>query len=232
VYQINFRWLGAGEIRYAVENPTNGDMIHFHHEHYSNRNTDVHIDNPSLKIGYVAASLGGDGTSIVVEGASMMGAIEGLINTTKLPTAIFADTGSGQNFANNTWHHALTINNNVVFRGKINTREIILKNINAAFSGTGPVTVALILNPTGVADTREFNSINEYSSVSTSNTTSVVTLGDQRLMYIFDVEAGGSGTQVLEDLRIAIPPGNEVTVLIRSSATITRTAISMSWVED
>jgi hypothetical protein len=51
-------------------------------------------------------------------------------------------------------------------------------------------------------------------------------------MYIFDVEAGGSGTQVLEDLRIAIPPGNEVAVLIRSSATITRTAISMSWVED
>ena len=232
VYQINFRWLGAGEIRYAIENPINGDMIFFHHEHYSNRNTDVHIDNPSLKIGYVAASLGGDGTSIVVEGASMMGAIEGLINTTKLPTAIFADTGSGQNFAQNTWHHALTINNNVVFTGKINTREILLKNINAAFTGTGPVTVALILNPTGLATTREFSSINEYSSVSTSNTNSVVTLGDQRLMYIFDVEAGGSGTQVLEDLRIAIPPGNEVSVLIRSSAQITRTAISMSWVED
>jgi hypothetical protein len=51
-------------------------------------------------------------------------------------------------------------------------------------------------------------------------------------MYIFDVEAGGSGTQVLEDLRIAIPPGNEVSVLVRSSATITRNAISMSWIED
>jgi hypothetical protein len=215
VYQINFRWLGAGEIRYAIENPINGDMIHFHHEHYSNRNTDVHIDNPSLKIGYVAASLGGDGTSIVVEGASMMGAIEGLINTTKLPTATFRESTANLNF--NTWYHVLTAANSVVYRGKINTREIILKNINCAFSGTGPVTVALILNPTGLADSREFNSINEFSSVYTSNTTSVVTLGDQRLMYIFDVEAGGSGTQVLEDLRIAIPPGNEV---------------SMSWIED
>lgn len=230
VYQINFRWLGAGEIRYAIENPTNGDMIHFHHEHYSNRNTDVHIDNPSLKIGYVAASLGGDGTSIVVEGASMMGAIEGLINTTKLPTATFRE--STANLNSNTWYHVLTAANSVVYRGKINTREIILKNINAAFSGTGPVTVALILNPTGLADTREFNSINEFSSVYTSNTTSVVTLGDQRLMYIFDVEAGGSGTQVLEDLRIAIPPGNEVAVLVRSSQQITRNAISMSWIED
>jgi hypothetical protein len=176
----------------------------------------------------------------------MMGAIEGLINTTKLPTATFRE--SDTNLTADTWYHVLTAANSVVFRSKINTREIILKNINAAFSGTAPVTVALILNPTGLADTREFNSINEFSSVSTSNTTSVVTLGDQsvstsnttsvvtlgdqRLMYIFDVEAGGSGTQVLEDLRIAIPPGNEVAVLIRSSATITRTAISMSWVED
>jgi len=230
VFQINFRWLGAGEIRYAIENPINGDMIYFHHEHYSNRNEDVHIDNPSLKIGYVAASLGGTGTDVVVEGASMMGAIEGIITTTKLPTATFRE--SDANLTGDTWYHVLTAANNVVFRGKINTREILLKNINSAFSGTGPVTVALLLNPTGLITPREFVSLNEYSSVSTSNTTSVVTLGDQRLMYIFDVEAGGSGTQFLEDLRIAIPPANEVSVLIRSPQQITRNAISMSWVED
>jgi len=230
VFQINFRWLGAGEIRYAIENPINGDMIYFHHEHYSNRNEDVHIDNPSLKIGYVAASLGGTGTDVVVEGASMMGAIEGVITTTKLPTATFRE--STTNLTANTWHHVLTVSNNLVFRGKINTREILLKNINSAFSGTGPVTVALLLNATGLATTREFVSLNEYSSVSSSNTTSVVTLGDQRLMYIFDVEAGGSGSQDLEDLRIAIPPANEVSILVRSPQQITRNAISMSWVED
>jgi len=230
VFQINFRWLGAGEIRYAIENPINGDMIYFHHEHYSNRNEDVHIDNPSLKIGYVAASLGGTGTDVVVEGGSMMGAIEGVITTTKFPTATFRE--SDTNLTADTWHHVLTVSNNLVFRGKINTREILLKNINSAFSGTGPVTVALLLNATGLATTREFVSLNEYSSVSSSNTTSVVTLGDQRLMYIFDVEAGGSGSQVLEDLRIAIPPSNQLSVLIRSPQQITRNAISMSWVED
>ena len=230
VFQINFRWLGAGEIRYAIENPINGDMIYFHHEHYSNRNVDVHIDNPSLKIGYVAASLGGTGTDVVVEGGSMMGAIEGVITTTKFPTATFRE--SDTNLTADTWHHVLTVSNNLVFRGKINTREILLKNINSAFSGTGPVTVALLLNATGLATTREFVSLNEYSSASSSNTTSVVTLGDQRLMYIFDVEAGGSGSQVLEDLRIAIPPSNQLSVLIRSPQQISRNAISMSWVED
>jgi hypothetical protein len=65
VYQINFRWLGAGEIRYAIENPTNGDMMFFHHEHYTNRNEFPHLDNPSMKIGYVAANLGSPTSGVV-----------------------------------------------------------------------------------------------------------------------------------------------------------------------
>ena len=37
------------------------------------------VDNPSLKVGWVAASLGGTGTDIYVSGGSMLGAIEGLV---------------------------------------------------------------------------------------------------------------------------------------------------------
>ena len=78
-------------MRYAIENPLNGDMIFFHHEHYSNRNTDVHLDNPSLKIGYVAAELNGNsGAGVTVSGASMLGAIEGLVNPTNYPIAAYS----------------------------------------------------------------------------------------------------------------------------------------------
>ena len=233
VFQINFRWLGAGEIRYAIENPINGDMIYFHHEHYSNRNEDVHIDNPSLKIGYVAASLGGTGTDVVVEGASMMGAIEGVITNTKFPTATFADTGAGQNLSANVWHHALTIKNNVVFKDKINTREVLIKNLNSAFTtgGSAPVAVGLILNPSSVATTRDYTSINTWSSVSRSNTTSTVDLTADRLLYLLDVGTAGASVD-LNELRIAIPPNNELSMVIRSTAIISRSAVSMSWVED
>ncbi len=48
VFQINYRWLGAGEQRYAIENPINGDMIFFHHAHYSNRYNIPWVDNPFL----------------------------------------------------------------------------------------------------------------------------------------------------------------------------------------
>ena len=233
VFQINFRWLGAGEIRYAIENPINGDMIYFHHEHYSNRNEDVHIDNPSLKIGYVAASLGGTGTDVVVEGASMMGAIEGVITTTKLPTATFADTGTAAGLAADTWHHVLTIKNNVVFKGKINTREVLIKNLNGAFTtaASSPVAVGLVLNPSSVATPREYTSISTWSSVSRSNTESTVDLTADRLLYLLDVGTSGASVD-LNGLRIAIPPNNELSIIIRSTGGISRSAVSTSWVED
>ena len=42
VFQINFRWLGAGQIRFSIENPLNGDMIVFHEIRYANNYDDVH----------------------------------------------------------------------------------------------------------------------------------------------------------------------------------------------
>jgi len=234
VFQINFRWLGAGEIRFAIENSVDGEMVFFHHIHYSNQNTDVHIDNPSLKIGYVAASLGGTGSNIVVEGASIMGAIEGVINPTKLPVAHFSDTGAGQNLAADTWHHLLTIKNSLLSNDKINSREIIFKNINSALttSGNPPITVALILNLTGTSTDLVMTELNTYSTAHVSDTEATVTLGSQRLAYSFSTSSGGSTSINLNDLRIAMPPGSTLSVIGRSTGQITRSSISLSWIED
>ena len=130
VYQINFRWLGAGEMRFAVENPTTGDMMPIHHIHYTNRNNTVHLDNPSLKLGYVAANLDGNtGAGVTVSGASMMGAIEGVINTTTLPIGAFRTKTGGMN-TTDTKYHLLTIKGGMIVNNKINTRELIVKKIS------------------------------------------------------------------------------------------------------
>ena len=52
VFQIDFRWLGAGVIRYAIEDERTGQLIPFHLEHYVNKNTRSHLSNPSMRIGY------------------------------------------------------------------------------------------------------------------------------------------------------------------------------------
>ena len=234
IFQINFRWLGAGELRFAIENPINGDMIFFHHIHYSNQNIDVHIDNPSLKIGYVAASLGGTGTNVVVEGASMMGGIEGLIQNTKLPVAANVSYNPAGNLSNNTYHHALTVHNRLVYGGKINTREVLLKNINASFTttSTAPVTVILFYDFDALPDLEYTTQSDEFSSVYYSTTTGSVTLGNNLPIYVIDVPGGGNSSVDLTDLRIAVPPNHNISAVVFSSQAISRVALALTWVED
>lgn len=234
VYQINFRWLGAGELRFAVENPINGDMIFFHHEHYSNRNTDVHIDNPSLKIGYVAASLGGTGTNVTVTGASMMGAIEGIIQSTTLPTSAYRLNAT--TFAQNLLHHGLTVHNRLIFNNKINTRELLIKEVSIVTTGSGqnePVEVVLFYNFDGLPSPSVYNIINSTESSAFYNETEgTLTQGTNFPIYSFFITNPGAQTINLEDLRIAIPPNNDITVAVQCTGTLTGLGVGLTFLED
>lgn len=232
VYQINFRWLGAGEMRFAVEDPGSGDLVYFHHIHYSNQNTDVHLDNPSLKVGYVAANLSGAplAQEVKVCGASMLGAIEGEIRPTKLPSA--AQNANTTNITANTLTHILSIKNRTLFQNKINTREFILKNLNAAFTQASatPVEVYIMFNY-DPGFLREWTAVSENkSSVYYSNTQAATTLNDDVPLYIIDVLE--SVSENLENLNLNIPPGSTISLLVESTAQITRSAVSLSWLED
>ena len=236
VYQINFRWLGAGELRFAVENPINGDMIFFHHEHYSNRNADVHIDNPSLKIGYVAASLGGTGTNVTVTGASMMGAIEGLIETTNFPTSAFRSTNHSPNLSNNTLHHGLTIHNRLVFANKINTRELLVKSVSVSIdtnTSGNPVEILLFFEFDGLPSPSVYKVINStQSSAFYNDTVGTLTQGTNVPIYAFFTAGQQSTTIDLDEVRLAIPPNNNLTVALRSTDTLSRIGVSVNFVED
>lgn len=50
VYQIQYQWLGAGEIRFYVEVPGFGGFVLMHRIKYANTETDVSIQNPSLPL--------------------------------------------------------------------------------------------------------------------------------------------------------------------------------------
>lgn len=227
VYQINFRWLGAGEMRYAMENPLNGDMIFFHHEHYSNRNTDVHLDNPSLKIGYVAAELSGNsGIGVTVSGASMMGAIEGVINPTDYPIA--AHNSRTANIPADTLTHLLSVKGNLVANNKINTRELIIKKITLGATATAnaPCLVYLYLNPT-TASKLSFIPLTAASSYSTDDTTITGTP-----IAVFAVATGSPQTIDVSDLRITIPAKSKLSLAISCSSQLTRVDSGITFIED
>tara|TARA_R110002126_G_scaffold71121_5_gene178572 strand:+ start:5534 stop:7117 length:1584 start_codon:yes stop_codon:yes gene_type:complete len=234
VYQINFRWLGAGQITYSIEHPDNGEMIAIHKEHYVNTNTTLHLDNPSLKLGYVAASLGGTGTNVVVTGGSIMGAIEGLIETTNLPTS--AAVSIAGSYTTGSLHHALTIHNRLVFDNKINTREVLLKEISAAFrtSPAGqPIEIFVFYNFDDLPSPSVYNVISSTeSSVFYNNTVGTLTLGTNIPIYTFFSSGGESTNLDLEKLRIALPPNNKITVAFQSTDTVSRASVALTFIED
>lgn len=227
VYQINFRWLGAGEMRYAIENPLNGDMIFFHHEHYSNRNDNVHLDNPSLKIGYVAAELNGNtGAGVTLSGASILGAIEGLISPIDYPIAAYMSRSTS--ISADTITHLLSIKGNLTANNKINSREIIVKKLTcgATVAGGAPSLVYLYLEPT-YAVIPTFERIGNASSYSTTSTTVSGTP-----LAVFAIASGSPQTIDVSDLRIVLPPRTKLALAISSSAQINRVDSAITFIED
>jgi len=230
VYQINFRWLGVGEMRFAIENPLTGDMMPIHHIHYSNKNDDVHLDNPSLKIGYVAAEMtGNSGLGVTVSGASMMGAIEGVINTTTFPVAAARSKTGGMNTAD-TIYHLLTLKGNLISNNKINTRELLIKRITggSTASASNPCFLYLYINPTYSTPRLDFIPIGNASAYSTTDAT--ITGGTPIAM--FNITSGAPDTFDLDNLRIALPPQTKFAIAISSSGVMQSADCAVTFIED
>ena len=236
VYQINFRWLGAGEIRYALEDQITGNFIFFHKEHYTNQNTIPHIAQPSFKIGYVTSSTGST-TDLKVTGASMMGAIEGVIYQNELNRSTSA---SATTLAQNALHHLLTIRNPYVTNGAanalngsyvINAKEIILKNVSVATQGNDPGIMYLFFDPTSFSGTHLYYSQpKDNGMVSTSTGTMNSSIDTAVCRFVTAIN--GQAEYKLSDFRVSIPPGSVVSIAVQSTAQISRISLALVFSED
>lgn len=226
VYQINFRWLGAGEIRFCMENPLTGDFINLHHIHWSNRHTTLHSANPSFKIGLVSYNLGGGSTT--VKSGSIYGANEGLIERTDLTSSAYA-TKSG--LSSDTLHHLGTLRNPITNSGKINTREILVKALSVAFQGNDPLNILVFMDTTLVTGTHQFNS---YPGILTKASLVNGTLNTSIRVPVLTFTLPINGSQIidLEHLRLLIPPGTNLSVGVISTQSISQISASIIWIED
>lgn len=225
VYQIDFRWLGAGEIRYGIENSVNGNMITFHHEHYSNRNEDVHIDNPSFKLGYIAANLtASPSTDVHVYGASMLGAVQGIVTHTNYTTS--ASSGTKTGLGSNQYNHLLTVRNDNIFNNKINLREFRAQKLSVAADSNDPIELVITFN---MPLTHSYSQVNPDSCSSISTVTDTFTAPKTLASYV--IPSGGSGTFDLEALNIIVPSGNWISVAARSGQAIQSIIASLIWEE-
>jgi hypothetical protein len=236
VYQINFRWLGAGEIRYAIEDEITGNFVFFHREHYTNKHYIAHTSQPSFKIGYVSYSLGST-SNTAVTGASMMGAIEGTVFQNELNRST---STSKTTLAQSTLHHLLTVRNPYVTNGKagalngnfiLNAKELILKDISIATQGTDPGIVYIFYEPTTFSGTHTYLSQpKDNAMVSTVDGTLDETVDTAICRFVTAIN--GEAQYKLSDFRIAIPPGSYISIGIKSSAQISRVSVALVFSED
>lgn len=236
VYQINFRWLGAGEIRYAIENPNNGDMMFFHHEHYTNKNEFPHIDNPSLKVGYVAANLGSPTSGVVTcTGASFLGAIEGIVERTRLPYSVTATRTDSMNNPGSLYH-LVSLKNKLVYQNKINTRDLIVSRLTGSVNTTGsPAVIYLYYNPT-ITNYLRWTTQSDFNAslYATQDSTGLFVLGAQSIPPVaaFHVSSGDTIDVDLITMGIHIPPNSFLTAVISSTSNMTAANASFIYVED
>ena len=239
VFQIRYKWLGAGAVSFMIEDQNRGKSVEFHKFIWSNQNTQPHIANPSLKIGYVAYNLaGGAGTQVEVRGASMMLGVDGKKELNHYPrSASVAKSGlSNDNTDPDDIHHIISISNPLVVNDKINTRELILNTASLSATASKPTNFLVYLNADLLGGvTNIFRTLPEtnvlYCTIDgyvdgtlyTPLTTSALVGGGQ---------TGGQKDLDLNQYNIVIPAGSKLTLCARSSTNITELTAALTWTVD
>ena len=236
VYQINFRWLGAGMIQYAIEDQATGKMIVFHKEHYTNQHTVPHITQPSFKIGYISQNVGST-TPANVYGASMMAAIEGDIRQNELNRSTSVDKTSLNTGA---VHHLLTLRNPYVTNGKsgalnglykFNAKEILLKDISVSTQGNDPAVLYVFFDATSLSSTHNYFSQPKDNGM-VSTVTGTLDPAVDTAICRFATAINGQASYPLRDFRVAIPPGASISFAIASSSNLSRVTFAVVFSED
>ena len=239
VFQIDFRWLGAGRIRYSIEDPATGVLFPFHIDLYANRNTQPSISNPSLRIGYgvINAAPGiGTGTDVEVKGASMMGSIEGqVIRNVTTKSVSFTDTYN-PGLTDSTEHCLLTLKNNrIATPGKpnvLNQRELIINSISAAIKDNGQsgdsILVYIYKNAASNPNALTYTLLDSLMSYST--TQSVINANQEgKRIGSFAVTSNSDLTIDLTPLRIILAPLDTLSIVYYSLNTITGLSMSINF---
>ena len=226
IYEIEFGYLGSANLRFRVYNPSRGRFVDAHCIERANDplDTTVNVDNPSLKVGYIAASLGST-TALTVQGASMLGAIEGEVHPFRNPRgAVASQTGVSTEVS------VLSIRNGRVFRGTVNQMEVFPKLLAVGVGGTKPAEVRVYL---GATLTDALWNYQEEDSSCVEICTDAIAPSGGRLVTAQALSGGGQVNLDLSDLEIHLEPTEVLTVTVTVSGGAGNNAtVSLTWLED
>jgi len=236
VFGVDLRWLGAGRVRFFMEDPATGKMVLVHTQRWSGQYLVPHVNKPSLRIVYRSGTTNLAVTpsrNVVVTGASVMTAIQGAITQTR-PSQGWYDVNTTTK-AKDIVHHLMSIQNPYVRNSSVNKSSIIVQSLTVALQGSDPSVIYVVKNGIGTASLLVFQNIpNSTTSMlcQYSNTETTTNLAVERISNIQTVGPNGTASFNLSDYNLMLNPGETVNVFISSSSTLTRTSTGLTWKVD
>jgi len=226
VFEIRYQWLGFGAIEFYIEKPSTGRFILVHRVEYANANTNPSLDNPTLPM-CMAVSNTGNTTNMVLQSASMMGAIEGKDLEEGIVNNLTAeDTGTGTSET-----PIFSIHNHTIYQSKINRVRIEFTNFTASIDSTTankPSTIRVRLNATltGAA----FSAVDASTSVARTDVAATAVSGGT-LIFAQIITEGAAPVIDFTKIMDKLNPGETITISLESSSGNVDSVISMNWLE-
>lgn len=236
IFGVDFRWLGAGRVRFFMEDPATGKMVLVHTQRWAGQHLIPHLNKPSLRIVYRSGTTNPAITpsqNVVVTGSSVFSAIQGVINQTGSSQAWY-NIDSTTRAKDIVWH-LMSLQNPLVRGSNVNKSSIIMQTLTVAAQGNDPSVVYIVKNARGLSDVLVFQSIpNNTNSMFVQYSASALTenLALDRVNNVQTLGINGTAQFDLIPYNLSLSPGETVSVFISSSNALNRTATGMTWKVD
>ena len=203
IYRVEFAYLGYGPLKYYVFNPTTYRWVLCHVVAWPNNNTGTNLGNPSMRVGWLSASLGST-TNLTVAGASAMAGLQGNANKRESFGAYGTATGV------TTETQILSLQVRREFGDRACVAVVVPEILTIATDSTKGAVFRLLLNPS-VSGTTAHAYIDESNSVCTYDTAGT-TISGGRLLGVYSVGPSGRATISLDSVSNALVSGDELVI--------------------
>lgn len=235
VYGLDFRWLGAGRIRFFMEDPETGELVVIHSIVWTRDQTGLypHIRNPAMRIVYRSGTTNTAITpsqNVVVSGASIMAGIQGIVNQTGMSQGYYSLNTSG--FAKDTINHLISIQNPIIRNGLVNKSSLVIQDMTVSAQGNDPSIIFIVKNPVGTSNLLLFNPLpaadnTHFAQYSTTTVTEDLTQDNPANIQTLGINS--SSQFDLRSFNITLAPGDIISVFITSTNALTRTGVAITW---
>lgn len=225
VYQIQYQYLGFGDIQFSIEDPDTGRFEICHIIKYANANTTPSLGNPSLRVGLYCVSLGST-TDLVVRSGSVAAFVQGRTEKTRNPRAF----ANNQTLSTTNETNVLTIRNRRTYNGYFNQVEIEPLGMSLA-NETNKNVIVRVRASGDFGVEKNFTNVGTNLISDVDTTAGIISSGS--ILANFVVAPGAQADKDLTSFAVRIPPSLSIAITAeRTGGASGDVTASLTWYED